>query len=518
MDERRFNNDENQPKRPSQSFDSYYSGRSSRVSNFKVKINDFGDTPAYKPEAPQKSAQPQRPAQNPTKPVTQKPVQRPTVPTQNKQSKPAQTSPKKTADTSRKAPSKPTAQKKTSPKAAESKKSEAPSKQPMTKGQSYLQHSRAKAAREKAIKKKRFMKGAIITCVCIISIALFTTILSTVALSTINDILALKKVEGDSISVVIPDNADFDQVFDILSDSGLVKQKHITKFFCKFRHYDGYYSEVQEKYIPVKYEAGVYYLDQGTGIETMLEILKGSVNPSKDIVRLTFPEGWKIAQIFEKIEKYKVCEAEKLYSNLDIIGKQFKFFDGIHADSSRYLKTEGYIFPDTYDFYIGESASSVLKKLFSNYQKKWTSEFSKKAKAFGMTQDEIITLASIIQREAKDASQMADVSSVLHNRLNKSATYPQLQLNSTMEYITSLNKYNLFNESTYSMYLEAYNTYNSEGLPPGPICNPGIDAIEAALNPSDTNYYFFCHDANGKLYLAETAAEHQKNAAIALAD
>ena len=84
-------------------------------------------------------------------------------------------------------------------------------------------------------------------------------------------------------------------------------------------------------------------------------------------------------------------------------------------------------------------------------------------------------------------------------------------MNSTKEYITAVNKYNVFSDFYYSIYLDSYNTYSIEGLPPGAICNPGIDAIEAALNPSDTNYHFFCHDAKGNIYLAETAAEHQKN-------
>ena len=190
---------------------------------------------------------------------------------------------------------------------------------------------------------------------------------------------------------------------------------------------------------------------------------------------------------------------------------QFSFYKNIPANSGRYLKAEGYIFPDTYDFYIGENANSVLKKLFSNFTKKWTKEFNSKAKSLGMTQDQIIILASIIQREAKDKSQMQVISSVLHNRLNDSATYPQLQMNSTKEYITAVNKYNVFSDFYYSIYLDSYNTYSIEGLPPGAICNPGIDAIEAALNPSDTNYHFFCHDAKGNIYLAETAAEHQKN-------
>ncbi len=370
----------------------------------------------------------------------------------------------------------------------------------------------AQIERRKAQKKYKRTRRAIIACICAVIITVITATASSLALATINDILVLNKSDNAStITVVIPEGSDFNDVYDILCDNGLVHQKFITKLFCKFRHYDKAYSSKQEKYVDIEYVPGVYYLEEDSGIEVMLETIKESNTVSKDTVRLTFPEGWTIAQVFEKIEKYNVCTAEKLYANLDIVGKQFSFYKDIEQNTGRYLKAEGYIFPDTYDFYIGENANSVLKKLFTNFTKKWTTEYSKKAKALGMSQDEIIILASIIQREAKDASQMADISSVLHNRLDAPATYPQLQMNSTKEYITNVNKYGVFTEFYYSIYLEAYNTYSGEGLPPGAICNPGIDAIEAALEPSDTNYHFFCHDSKGNIYLAETAAEHQRN-------
>lgn len=367
-------------------------------------------------------------------------------------------------------------------------------------------------AKMKERKKLKRTRGLMIFFICAVIVVIITAAASSLALATINDILVLKKSDSaKTVSVVIPEGSDFDDVYDILCDNGLVRQRFITKLFCKFRHYDKAYSSKQKKEVKIEYNPGVYYLEPDSGIEVMLETIKVSNSVSKDTVRLTFPEGWTIAQVFEKIEKYNVCTAEKLYANLDIAGQQFSFYKNIPANSGRYLKAEGYIFPDTYDFYIGENANSVLKKLFSNFTKKWTKEFKAKAKSLGMTQDQIIILASIIQREAKDKSQMQVISSVLHNRLNDSATYPQLQMNSTKEYITAVNKYNVFSDFYYSIYLDSYNTYIIEGLPPGAICNPGIDAIEAALNPSDTNYHFFCHDAKGNIYLAETAAEHQKN-------
>lgn len=388
-------------------------------------------------------------------------------------------------------------------------KKKAPQKKKGTTRQKLTPQQIAKA---KEMKKYKRTRAILISCVCLICIAILTTILSVVALQTIDDILAIGETSSETVSVVIPEGAKFDEVYDAICDAGLVKQKLIVKFFCtKVRSYDNYYSSKDNKYHDVSYEAGVYYFEPDDGIESMLEEIKSSSTVSKDTVRITFPEGWTIAQIFEKIEKYNVCTAEKLYANLDIVGKQFEFYGDIKDNSNRYLKAEGYLFPDTYDFYIGESASSVLKKLFNNFNNKWTKTFDNQAKKLGMTQDEVIILASIIESEAKGKSQMGGVSSVLHNRLKNSATYPLLQMNSTKDYVESIKEYDVFNDYYYSLYLESYNTYSATGLPPGAICNPGIDAIEAALYPDDTNYNFFCHDKEGVIYYAVTAAEHQKN-------
>jgi UPF0755 protein len=220
--------------------------------------------------------------------------------------------------------------------------------------------------------------------------------------------------------------------------------------------------------------------------------------------------------MFEKIERYEVCTAEKLYANLDIVGKQYEFINDIGDVSGRYLKQEGYLFPDTYDFFIDENPSSVLKKLFNNFNNKWSAEYSARARELGLTIDEIINIAAIIQREAKDTSQMAIISSVIHNRLSEASTYPTLDMNSTKDYVSSLEKYNLFSDFYYELYLGTYNTYSSQGLPPGPICSPGASAIKAALYPAESDYYFFMHSPEGKIYLARTASEHQKNTQLYL--
>ncbi len=355
-------------------------------------------------------------------------------------------------------------------------------------------------AKIKARKRYNFIKGVLITCVCVIFITILTVGASTVALNTINDILVIDKGTSRSVRVDIPEGAEYEDVFNILNENGLIKQSFFADFFLRFRHYD-----------TVSYEPGAYYLQSDMGIENLIESIMVKKTINKDTVRLTFPEGFTIAEIFQKIEKYEVCTAEKLYANLDIVAEQYDFIEKIGDVSGRYLLAEGYLFPDTYDFYIDESASSVIKKLFNNFDNKWTEEYSERAKELGMSMDEIINIASMIQAEAKNASQMKDVSSVLHNRLAKKDTYPTLDMNSTKDYITSTNEFGVFTDFYYDLYVGTYNTYTAKGLPPGPICSPGVKAIEAALYPNDTDYYFFCHSSTGDIYLAKTADEHLVN-------
>ncbi len=382
-----------------------------------------------------------------------------------------------------------------------------------------------KKVKDKGDRAYNFAKGILVTCVCFIFIATLTTVACSVAFDFINDILVLDD-ENKSYSVVveIPEGATYETIFDILKDNGLVSQPLLTDFFCKFRHYDLYTvydEETGEPAVdpetgktlkaPVEYVPGVYYLYADSGIENILDSMLANNSINKGTVRLTFPEGFTIAEVFEKLEEYEVCEAEKLYANLEIVADQYDFIKKIPDSEGRFLKAEGYLFPDTYDFYIGEGASSVLKKLLSNFEVKWEKEYDKRLKELGMSMNEIVTLASIIQCEAKDGSQMADISGVIHNRLNDSASYPTLDMDSTINYINSLKSFNILTDVHYALYVESYNTYSKTGLPPGPICNPSASAIRAALYPEEHDYYFFCHSEDGAVYYASTAAEHQDN-------
>lgn len=241
--------------------------------------------------------------------------------------------------------------------------------------------------------------------------------------------------------------------------------------------------------------------------------------PSPETIRITFPEGYSCVQIAEKLEENNVCSAKDFLSVLNsssfIFSKGYKFIPYIDNISQRAFKLEGYIFPDTYEFYIGENAKTTVSRFLQNTNTKLTDEYYERAKQLGYTIDEIITLASIIQKEAGDKNEMKKVSSVLHNRLN-STKYKSLQCDVTVNYINNYVTNSPYIIDTTIDYAQNYNTYKCVGLPVGAICNIGVDAIEAALYPADTDYFFFVTDSAMNYYYAKTYAEHQKNCSFAL--
>lgn len=244
---------------------------------------------------------------------------------------------------------------------------------------------------------------------------------------------------------------------------------------------------------------------------------KNNTTAAPNTVTVTFPEGYTVFDIAEKLEGNNVC------SKNDFLALCNTPYEGIEIDNAdeRVFLLEGYIFPDTYEFYFNSSASDVLKKFIDNYNSKVTDEIKSKAKALGYTMDEMLTLASIIQKECdKDIAECANVSSVFHNRL-KNSSFPKLQSDVTTFYITkNLGTYLGYQDGIdlssqndkVQSYVNLYSTYYCNGLPAGPICNPGIKAINAAVNPADTNYLYFLTDTSGeKFYYATTLSEHQTN-------
>lgn len=230
-------------------------------------------------------------------------------------------------------------------------------------------------------------------------------------------------------------------------------------------------------------------------------------------VSVTIPEGYTIDQIFDRLEKNEICSAAALYKTIDTIdfSSEYDFLKTIENPEQRYHTLEGYFFPATYEFEQGADPATVIREFLNAFQKRWTEDYAKQAEAISMTTDEVIRLASIIEKEGNSPEQFGLVSSVLHNRLNRSGVYPTLGCDSTKDYVKNTIGKREQSTTKLSAYYMIYNTYECEGLPAGAICNPGKDAIEAALKPETTQYYFFRHDKKGQIYMAQTKAQHDAN-------
>lgn len=324
-----------------------------------------------------------------------------------------------------------------------------------------------------------------------VSIAVFV-------ISCVNDILAIHiNPERDiEVSVVITEDMNTDDVIDALDDAGVIRNAWFCKLAAKFIGYS------DEGYIPRTYD-----FKPSMGLENMLNEIKNKTSETAKTVTLTFPEGYTADQIIAMLVENNVCSREKFIAAMNTVdfSKDFDFLKSITKPESRYMLLEGFMFPDTYEFYIGEDPESVIKKLLSNFDRKWTDSYAELAEDRGMTVDQIITLASIVEKEAVGAD-MPVVGSILFNRIDANM---RLECDSTSIYIQ--NNLSGLSETDIAAYNALYDTYSCYSLPVGAICNPGIDAISAVLNAPETGYYYFIHDRNNEFHVAKTLSEQEYN-------
>lgn len=354
--------------------------------------------------------------------------------------------------------------------------------------------------------KKGLQNGLVVFCAVVL---VFTTAFSAFGISCINDVLALNRSE-EKVKVTIPQDATTDDILDILDDSGLIHNKLFCKAYYELFNWFKNINKSKKPADPV-YLSGVYYVEKNLGLEGFLNRFRVSKKDS-DTVWLVFPEGWTIYQIIDKIDKFEVCTKEEMLAAISEADFEFDFVKEIGSNSNRTFALEGYLYPDTYEFYEKSDANSVIRKLLQGSENKWTDEYEQRRIELGLTRDEVLTIASIVQREAANSDQMGKISAVIHNRLNKPASWPTIGCDSTKNYIT-YNVADRVSPGDALAFQNAYDTYLIQGLPPGPICNPGDDAINAALYPDENfaDYYYFRHDKNGKIYMARTQAEHDEN-------
>lgn len=280
--------------------------------------------------------------------------------------------------------------------------------------------------------------------------------------------------------------ADMSYVADQLKDNGIIKYKWLFKLFGSVYNAD-------EKIDPGTYELKAIY-DYKALVKKMTSGSAAMVTK-----KITFPEGYTMRQIFKKLNDEGVCDYDELMDAAANSTFNYSFLEGTEKGDANRL--EGFLFPDTYEFYEGMPAATAINKLLEVFHYKMTAEMLEWQEESGYTMREIVTIASMIEKEAANDTERYTIASVIYNRLKKD--WP-LQIDSTTLYEYPDHE----GAPTAEMLAKdsPYNTRISKGLPPSPICSPGITSIRAALQPSSTNYmYYALNTATGQHEFFKTA-------------
>ena len=292
-----------------------------------------------------------------------------------------------------------------------------------------------------------------------------------------------------------------------LESAGLIRNRTVFKYYCDFAG------------MGQKIQSGNYRLNKAMTMQEIADQLtRGDGNP---LVRnITLIPGWTIEEFADKLVQDGVLQSKDEFLQLCRTGEAFQDYYYI-ADvlatknvSQRKYVLEGYLSPNTYEVYTDASAEDILRKLLSQTERAFPADAQEQAAEMGYTMDQIITLASLIEKEARNAD-FAKVSAVFHNRLKQGM---KLQSDVTIHYITGVRKMALTDSDL--AISSPYNTYQNAGLPLGPVCNPSSEAISAALYPDATyvaeNYLYFCakDPESGELYFSRTLQEHEQAVSI----
>lgn len=304
------------------------------------------------------------------------------------------------------------------------------------------------------------------------------------------------------VDITVPKGSSTQAIAEVLEQEGLIDQPLVFRVYCKLTKADG------------KWQPGTFSVQKNMGYKLLVEELQTA--QSRETVEVLIPEGYTIDKIATRLEDKKVCSAAEFYRALREVdySADYSFiadFTKLDKDDydARIYKLEGYLFPDTYQFYLGCSGETVVRKMLDTFNLRLDTTLRAAANNKGLTTDELIVLASIVQGEAANKQDMEKVARVLQNRLENAAEYPKLQCDSTRDYIQDMVAAN----SNLSVANENYDTYTREGLPVGSINNPGLNAIKAVLYPSEDETvkkcYFFATDYDtGITYFSQTYNEH----------
>ena len=346
------------------------------------------------------------------------------------------------------------------------------------------------APKKKKKKKKKSALGSSMT--YILMVFGISAILAVVGWTIANDLLALNKEEATA-SIYVAEDADFGDVVDQLKDKDIINYKLIFSLFTTL-------SGGQDAISP-----GTYNLNTDMDYRAIINNL-GSSSAARASAMVTIPEGYTMDQIFALLEEKGVSSVEKLQDMAANHDYAFSFLQDIPLGD--YHRLEGYLFPDTYEFYMGEDPKYIINKMLVNFDAKVTDAMRQQIWDKGYSIGQVLTVASMIEKES-DGTDRAKIASVMYNRLNNPSggTQGYLQIDATIQYV--LPEGEIVTKDHYSTVQSPYNTYLNKGLPPGPISNPGLESIVAAINPENTNYFYYALGDDDVHHFFATYSEHQ---------
>lgn len=282
----------------------------------------------------------------------------------------------------------------------------------------------------------------------------------------------ISKTNDKGVDFRIGTKADIDFVAKSLKKKGLVRSYIVAKYYFKLNN--------------LKLNVGPYEFNQTMSLRQIFNMINNG-ETDKNIIMVTIPEGFTVKQIAEKLKNVDVIKDINSFLDEAQNGNfNYEFLVGIKDRPSR---LEGYLFPDTYEFKKGMSNNEILNIMLKRFDDVYKKNIKGKIKKDNMTLDDVIKLASIVEREAKVKEERPIIAAVFYNRLQKDI---KLESCATVQYALGRTKEKLsFDDLKIN---SPYNTYIIKGLPIGPICNPGLASIEAAINPANVDYLYFLVD------------------------
>ncbi len=298
----------------------------------------------------------------------------------------------------------------------------------------------------------------------------------------------------NGIEITIPRGSSTSDIANILKENEIISWPSIFKLQSKINGYDD------------TYMSGKHIVSKDLNYDQLMRVL--SSNPVS--INVTIREDYYLDQVLDTLSNKKLIDKNNFIKSM----KNEKFdYDFIEQIPEREDKLEGYLFPDTYFFDPNSTDREIITKFLDNFDTKFKLDYYARAQELNMTVDQIITLASIIEKEATLPEEKSIISSVFHNRLkSKDPSLKKLQTDATLQYILYKKEGKIKEKlSTKDTQIDhPYNTYIYEGLPPGPICNPGLESIEAALYPDEESlYYYFVARGDGSHEFSKTLSEHE---------